>query len=68
MRIVAKHLAKNGVEYYFSDDRKIYRKNKEGNYEAIDLKAKELTEEAKNLKAELGPGQTDVIEKDDLER
>lgn len=70
MKIIAEHLAKNGVLYYFADDRKIYKKNKDGDLEVIDLKAKDLTEEATNLKAELGPGQSDVIEKDsdDLER
>lgn len=68
MKVIAEHLAKNGITYYFADDRKIYKKKEDGSYVVIDLKSKDLTEEAQNLKEELGPGQTDVVFENEEER
>ena len=68
MKIIAEHLAKNGEKYYFADDRRIYKKDENGNMIAIDLKAKTLTEEASALKIELAPGETDVVENDVKEK
>ena len=48
--------------------RKIYKKKEDGSYVVIDLKSKDLTEEAQNLKDELGPGQTDVVFENEEER
>lgn len=67
MNIIAEHLAKNGKTYYFADDRKIYRKDENGKMVVIDLKAKDLTEEAIALKNELKPGRTDVVEEKIIE-